>query len=159
MNSRKRSTELAATYFIDDVRKLIENGLLVGAVFMDLSRAFDTIGHSVLISKLESYGIGNNEIVLFNDYLFNRNQVFQMNGVQAAFYSLYTRVPKGSILGPLRFILFFNDFEDCLLNELNIAYASTSVHDIENCLNAEFKIISKYLERCELVINLKKGKT
>ena len=56
------STELVATYFIDDIRKHANNGKMVGAVCMDLSRAFDTINHSPLISKLTSYDINDKEI-------------------------------------------------------------------------------------------------
>jgi len=80
---------------------------------------------------------------------------------------VYTGVPQGSILGPLMFILFFNDFKDCLTNanaimyadDTVVYYADDDVHSIEQCLTAEFKSISQYLEKCELVINLKKGKT
>jgi len=51
----KRSTSHAATKFVDDVRREMENGLMVGAVFVDLSRAFDTLGHATLMTKLKSY--------------------------------------------------------------------------------------------------------
>ena len=56
------STELAAAMLLDDIRKNVDKGQLVGAVFVDLSKAFDTISHSKLVTKLPSYGIGGKEL-------------------------------------------------------------------------------------------------
>lgn len=66
----KRSTELAVTYFTDIIRKEADNGKVSGAVFIDLSKAFDTISHSGLLNKLPFYGICDNELKWFTDYLF-----------------------------------------------------------------------------------------
>ena len=68
----KRSTETAAVLFLDDIRKNMKKGKLVGAVFMDLSRTFDTISHATLMTKLNAHGISGEEIWWLNDYLFNR---------------------------------------------------------------------------------------
>ena len=59
---RRRSTELAATLFIDNVKKKVNEGKIVGAVFLDLSKAFDMLSHAKLISKLSSYGLTGDEI-------------------------------------------------------------------------------------------------
>jgi len=66
----KRSTELAVTYFTDIIRKEADNGRVTGAVFIDLSKAFDTISHSGLLNKLLFYGICDNELKWFTEYLF-----------------------------------------------------------------------------------------
>jgi len=162
-----RSTETAVTLFLDDIRKEIEKGKLVGAAFMDLSRAFDTLSHATLMSKLKSYGINGNEITCLNDYLFQRRQIIQLENELSPEYPVTTGVPQGSLLGPLLFLVYFNDFPDCLTFAKVIMYADDTVvyfaHKdksvIEDCLNRDFVNISKYLEESELVINLKKGKT
>ena len=67
----KRSTELTVTYFTGKIRKEVDNGNILGAVFIDLSKAFDTVSHSCLLNKLPSYGINNKELHWFTDYLFS----------------------------------------------------------------------------------------
>ena len=69
---KNRSTKLASTLLLDDVQKSVDRGELVGAVFINLSKAFDTNGHEILLSKLLSYGIRNTELKWFTDYLFSR---------------------------------------------------------------------------------------
>lgn len=71
---QKRSTELAATMFMDNIRREIDKSKLVGAVFIDISKAFDTISHSTLLSKMAAYGINEAEKEWFCNYLFNRKQ-------------------------------------------------------------------------------------
>ena len=66
----KRSTNLAANQFTDDIRHEVDRGNLVGAIFIDLSRAFDTINHGALLTKLQAYGIQDRESAWFMDYLF-----------------------------------------------------------------------------------------
>ena len=163
----KPSTKTAAVLFLDDICKNIEKGKLVGAVFMDLSRAFGTISHSMLMTKLKAYGISGEEIQWFNDYLFNRKQCTQFGDDVSSNFSVLTGVPQGSLLGPLLFILYFNDFPDHFQFSKVIMYADDTViyyaHEeketIEECLSQDCQQISKYLDETELIINLKKGKT
>ena len=69
-----KSTELAATLFFDDVHRAMDRGELTGTIFIDLSKAFDTVSHSVLLIKLSAYGICGREKELFSEHLFNRRQ-------------------------------------------------------------------------------------
>ena len=124
---KNRSTELAATYFIDNIRKHANNGKMIGAVFMNLSRAFDTINHGTPISKPESYDINNKEISWFYEYLFHKFQTIAYNGKKSSKYPLLTGVPQGSILVALLFAIFFNDFYDYLRNSEAIMYADDTV--------------------------------
>lgn len=164
---KKRSTEHAATIFTDDIRRQIEQGKLVGAVFMDLRRAFDTIGHSTLMTKLKSYGICGKEIVWFNNYMFYRRQTVEIGANLSPEKPVLTGVPQGSLLGPLLFIVYFNDISDYLTkansimyaDDMVIYYADKDVKTIEKCLNNELMDIANYLDDSELIINLKKGKT
>ena len=162
-----RSTEIAATLFLDDIRREIESGKMVGAVFMDLSRAFDTISHATLMDKLRSYGLNGLEHSWFNNYISQRTQAVYIDGEYSPEYLVTTGVPQGSLLGPLLFVIYFNDFPDCLTHSKVIMYADDTViyvaHKdlkvIETTLNQDFVEIADYLNTSELIINLKKGKT
>ena len=103
-----RSTELAAAMFTDDVRKQVDKGSLVGAVFVDLGKAFDTVSHATLLHKLESYGIRGLELEWFADYLFNRSQYVRISNNNSDTQKVINGVPQGSVLGPLLVIIFLN---------------------------------------------------
>ena len=133
----------------------------------DLSKAFDTLSHSILLSKLSSFGIKEAELQWFTGYLFNRTQKCVYDGAYSESYHLTTGVPQGSILRPLLFLMYFNDFVHCLENATTIQFADDTViyisdkdfYVIENKLNKELSKISNYFLKNELTINLNKGKT
>ena len=132
-----------------------------------MSKAFDTIGHSILVNKLFTYGIKGKENQWFADYLFNRRQNVELNGVRSEPEPILTGVPQGSILGPLLFILFYNDLADHIVHSEIIIYADDTViffaHkdpcEIERMLTEDMERIGAYSANNELIINTKKGKT
>eukprot|EP00112_Aurelia_sp_Birch-Aquarium-sp1_P026367 Seg932.2 transcript_id=Seg932.2/GoldUCD/mRNA.D3Y31 product="putative RNA-directed DNA polymerase from transposon BS" pseudo=true protein_id=Seg932.2/GoldUCD/D3Y31 len=161
------STELAVTFLTDYIREQADSGNLTGALYIDLSKAFDTISHSVLLNKLPSDGITDGELGWFTDYLFLRKQSVEINRAISNAYPVYTGVPQGSILGPLLFLLHMNDIGGCLKHSSIITYAddtvlftsSKCVHDIERGLNEDINSVHSWLNENELILNLKKGKT
>ena len=97
---RKRSTELATALF-DSTRRSSDNGLLSGAAYLDLSKAFDTLNHGNLYEKMKSYGVTGLALTWFTDYLFQRFQVVKLNREFSNPRPQTCGVPPDSILGPI----------------------------------------------------------
>ena len=140
---------------------------LIGSIFLDLLKAFDTIGHGILLEKLIHYGVCRPELAWFMDYLFNRLQLVEINNITSSKRSIISGVPKGSILGPLMFIIFFSDLKDSIsycdifqyADDTVILFADKDVTKIENALNKDMSSISNYCKVNKFLLNLKKGQT
>ena len=102
------NTQYCLTYMLEKWKNTLDKGKHVGAVFMDLSKAFDTINHDLLIAKLEAYGFSTNALLFMLSYLKNRSQRVSINSSFSTWEEIIAGVPQGSILGPLLNI-FLND--------------------------------------------------
>ena len=89
------------------------------AVFIDLSKAFDTINHNILLHKLQFYGIRGICNSWFANYLAGRTQFTEICNSKSSQNKLMTGVPQGSILGPILFLIYINDIKNCT-NKLTI---------------------------------------
>ena len=168
------STELASLEIIDITSKDLDNGKLLIGVFLDLSKAFDTLDHTILLDKLLYYGIKGTERAWFKSYLSNRTQFVSYDGTNLCTLSITTGMPQGSILGPLLFTIYMNDIHNAntkfhailFADDTNLTLCSFDVNIDNNCnrmqlsanINKELKNIQIWLEINKLSLNVKKTK-
>ena len=116
------------------------------SVFLDLSKAFDTIDHGILLCKLEYYGIRGLALDWFKSYLYNRKQYVSYNGVQSESLSINCGVPQGTVLGPLLFIIYTNDLPDCISQATTILFADdTTIYESASDLNYLYSSMNQNL--------------
>ena len=112
-----RSLHSNSTCLTDVTNTLLQNidkGQLTGLVLLDLTKAFDTVDHSLLLDKLASLGFSKASIQSFKDYLTDRTQSVVVNGSTSDPQSISFGVPQGSLIGPLLFIIYINDVPSVL---------------------------------------------
>ena len=136
-------------------------------IFIDLSKAFDTLDHTILLDKLLYYGIRSTAYNLLRSYLTNREQFVELNDTASKALSIITGVPQGSILGPLLFLIYINDFPLSSNFFQFIMYADDTTlysqfdnarianHDIELEINNELTNINDWLKIIKLALNIK----
>ena len=163
---KMHSTELAALELTDRILKDIDERNVSLAIFMDLSKAFDTLDHQILLTKLNFYGIGGLALDWFSSYLTGRKQYVEVDGVKSGLLPLSTGVPQGSILGPLLFLIYMNDIPNANEDFKYILYAddttlfstiqvlATTPFDVNNQLTQ----IYDWLAVNKLSLNIKKTK-
>jgi hypothetical protein len=103
------STSLALTEIMEKIHEHLDTGDSVIGIYLDLTKAFDTVQHDILLSKLSHYGVRGKAHNWFKSYLGDRKQFVQVNGVQSSQQYINTGVPQGSVLGPLLFLVYVND--------------------------------------------------
>jgi hypothetical protein len=133
-------------------------------IFLDLSKAFDTINHKILLQKLHDYGIRGLANKWIQSYLDNRKQMVVFNQNSSNMSSITCGVPQGSILGPLLFLLYINDLPCCSNNlhfilfadDTNILFSHKDPKFLERELNKELTIITNWFKLNKLSLNIKK---
>ena len=132
------SCETALLRLVDIWTKAIDDGQINGILLLDLRKAFDLVGHEILLKKLEAYKCNDTCLKWFESYMSNRNQHVFHQGKLSKPLPVTSGVPQGSILGPLLFLLFMNDMHlevkgnlDMYADDSTITAASRSIPDVE----------------------------
>ena len=158
------STSHAVNYSIDKISCNIENKNHVLGIFIDLSKAFDTISHEKLLYKLENYGIRGIPLTLLKSYMTNRQQITNFNGKKSDVLNTYYGVPQGSVLGPLLFILYINDIINCsklghfvmFADDTNIFVTGSNEKEVYFKANRLLKKLNLYMLSNQLHIDTEK---
>ncbi len=161
----KHSTSSTLIDVTDFILNNMNDGLITGAIFLDLKKAFDTVNHDILLTKLYNLGIRGTEHKWFTNYLTSRYQSVVINGVLSDTLKIDIGVPQGSILGPLLFILYINDLTSVIDNKCKVVlyaddtalfYASNDPEDLQSVLNTQLQNVGKWLRQNKLTLNVKK---
>ena len=159
------STEHAIMQLIDNINNSFEKNHFPLGVFIDLSKAFDTVDHYILITKLKQYGIQGN-IRWFESYLSNRKQYIAYNNKSTSFKDITCGVPQGSILGPLLFLIYVNDLPNVsnmldpimFADDTNLFFSSSNIKTLFATVNHELEKISLWFIANRLSLNVEKTK-
>ena len=162
----KHSTELAALNLVDYLTYKLDAGQIPANIKIDLSKAFDTLSHSIQLHKLSYYTVKGIAYSLIQSYLTQRQQIVKYNGCKSEKMLITTEVLQGSVLGLFLFLICINDLPLCSKIFEMIMYADDTtlyynIHgfpNIQHLLNTELSKISDWLAANKLSLNVSKKK-
>ena len=150
----------------DKIQRAIENKEYACAIFLDLKKAFDTVDHKILLKKMEYYGVRGIANQWFSSYLINRKQFVSVGNAISEQKPITCGVPQGSVLGPLLFLLYINDFSFSATNldfhlfadDSNLFYSHKNLQSLEQNLNCneQLSMVDKWLCANKLCLNIEK---
>ena len=168
----QHSTELACVKLVDYITTEMDNIKKIKtptAIFLDLSKAFDTLNFNILLNKLQYYGIDGISLSLIRSYLTDRFQYVQFENSESDLLEIKTGIPQGSILGPLFFSIMINDlvnssnkFKFLMYADDTTIYFNLEDFPIENrevLINNELEKVNKWLKLNKLAVNVDKTKS
>ena len=150
---------------LEEWKRGSDNGSYVSALFMDLSKVFDTINHDLMLAKLKAYGFPTNTLNLMHSYLKNRKQKVQINNKFSLERDVIAGVPQGSIDGPLLFNLFINDLVFFIqysvlsnyADDNNLFVIGKNKEDIKSLLLLDFEIVNNWFYENFMILNPEKS--
>ena len=163
---KNKCTSDAILEFIENVYESFDQNNYYLAIYLDFSKAFDTISHDILLNKLDFLGFRGSINAWIRSFLTDRHQFVEVGGSVSCSLPITLGVPQGSTLGPLFFILYINDMENILTDMGIIHFADDSTlhvklpksYNISNMINAELSAIDSWLQVNKLFLNIDKTK-
>ena len=155
-------TQHSLLLMLEKLRRGIDNGSYVSALFMDLSKAFDTINHDLMLAKLKAHGFSINALDLMHICSKNRKQKVQINNLER---NVIAGVSQGSIDGPLLFNLFINDLVFFIrysvlsnyADDNNLFVIGKNKEDIKSLLLLDFEIVNNWFYENFMILNPRKS--
>ena len=160
----KHSTSHALINIVDTISNSLDKGKMAAGVFVDFQKAFDTVDHNILISKLNHYGIRGEMNDWFKSYLTNRKQCVSILGFESSYKTIEYGVPQGSVLGPLLFLIYINDLNRSIKNsdtyhfadDTNLLNINDSFFSMQSKLNKDLKGLYRWLLANKISLNAAK---
>ena len=139
----QRSTEDAILYMTEKWREALDSGKVIGVLFIDFRKAFDSVSHEILLRKLSACGIAGDLHTYINNYLQNRSQITSLNGAISNLASVEYGVPQGSLIGPPCFSINVNDMPDCTECNLDQFADDSTAHTVGSSVDHVLTNIQK----------------
>ena len=160
------SIDHALISLTETIRKSLDNKRFGCGIFIELQKAFDTVNHQILLSKMEHYGVRGCALDWFKSYLSDRKQYVSINGSNSGLLKIFCGVPQGSVLGPLLFLLYINDLPNVskrlklflFADDTIIYYESDNLNKLVKTVNTELRSVKKWLDANKLSLNVEKTK-
>ena len=161
---KNSNCETAVLHVMNQIYKNIENKSLTSILFIDLSKAFDSLYHPLLLTKLKKMQFSENFLNLINSYLSNRKQYVEINGKKSSTKYITTGVFQGSKLAAIIFIIYVNSIFNLPINgkiimyadDIAIIYNAIEVTDLKNKMEYDLKVLEIWFENHFLKMNTKK---
>ena len=148
------STAEAIAEITNMLRKAIDNdNLYTCGVLLDFSKAFDTVNHKILLGKLDAYGIRGIPLNWLQNYLSNRKQYVELDGIKSQNHTILCGIPQGSTLRPLLFLIYINDLPNSseklsfkiFADDTNVCASARDLKTLEYVMNSELATVKKML--------------
>ena len=160
-----RSTCSQMLNFVHEIGNSLDNSGQTDTIYLDFSKAFDTVSHSYLLQKLKLFGLSDGLLKWFHSYLSNRFQRVVVNGGTSDWLPVHSGVPQGSILGPLLFCIFIDDMPRVIRSSNLLLYADDTkcyknINSIGDCfdLQADLDLLLEWSCKWNMKFNAKKCK-
>ena len=158
---KHHSCQSALTLLLDDWIAAIDNNEIVGSIFLDLSKAFDLVDHTILLEKMNMYNFSELSLRWCKSYLSSRKQITFVSGVKSDAKDVLFGVPQGSVLGPIFFLIFINDLPldlqfshtDMFADDSTISKSNRSINVVAEMLSLDLVNVDRWCRQNNMALN------